>query len=216
MVSLRCILKVKEELDRLGITYRKVILGEIILTEIVSQDKIKLLKKELKYSGLEIIEDKKSILIERIKISIIEFLDIKSEKSDSKFSSYLEKRLKLNYKYLANVFSQMTKVSISHSLLLYKIEKAKELISYQELNMSEIAYQLNFSSLAHFSCTFKNIEGIYPSKFNLNKNQQRICLEELIDRERITQNEKTHDPQEREKSTSSHSYPTAIRKNSYA
>jgi AraC-like DNA-binding protein len=183
MVSLRCILKVKEELDKLHITYRNVILGEATLNEILTPEKKRLLKKELKNSGLDVIDDKKSVLTERIKTSILEFLDVNLEIKESRFSSYLEKRLKLNYKYLANVFSQIMNVSISHTLLLYKIEKAKELISYNELNMSEIAFRLHFSSLAHFSCTFNKIEGIYPSKFNTN--QKRICLEELIDRERV-------------------------------
>lgn len=118
MVSLRCILKVKEELDKLDITYRNVILEEATLNEILTQEKKRLLKKELKNSGIEVIEDKKSFLTERIKISIMEFLDINLEIKESKFSSYLEKRLKLNYKYLANVFSQKMNVSISHSLLL--------------------------------------------------------------------------------------------------
>ncbi len=217
MVSLRCILKVREELDKLGITYRNVILGEATLNEILTQEKKILLKKELRNSGLDIIEDKKSVLTERIKMSIIEFLDINLEIKESKFSSYLEKKLKLNYKYLANVFSQKMSVSISHSLLLYKIEKAKELISYNELNMSEIAFRLHFSSLAHFSYTFNKIEGIYPSKYNTN--QKRICLEELIDRERVNKINKFPFLQEikteRKRGLSSRVYPLEIANNNY-
>lgn len=217
MVSLRCILKVKEELDKLGIAYRSVILGEATLNEILTQEKKRLLKKELKNSGLEVMEDKKSVLTERIKISIIEFLDVNLEIKESKFSSYLEKKLKLNYKYLANVFSQRANVSISHTLLLFKIEKAKELISYNELNMSEIAFRLHFSSLAHFSCTFKKIEGIYPSKYN--SNQSRVCLEELIDRERVNKINKSPDLQtiriQRKRGLSTRDYSLEIVKNSY-
>lgn len=217
MVSFRCILKVKEELERMGITYLDVILGEATLHETLSQEQTLRLKEELKKSGLELLNDKRCMLTERIKISLIEFLDVSQEIKELKFSSYLEKKLKLNYKYLSNVFSQKTTISISHALLMYKIEKAKELISYNELNMSEIGFRLNFSSLAHFSSTFKRITGVIPSKYN--SSQHRICLEELIDHSRVTKTKKSTDLHKirikRPKGLNTKSYPLGIVNNSY-
>ncbi|WP_114750676.1 helix-turn-helix domain-containing protein [Pleomorphovibrio marinus] len=179
MVSLRCILKVKEELYKLDINFHQVRLGEVITVFQVDKARINLLKETLLNSGLEIVEDKKPILVEKVKACVVEYFDFSKEVPLAKFSDYLREELKLNYNYIANVFSEMTGLTIGKYLLLYKIEKAKEMISYGEMNFTEIAYKLNFSSIAHFSNSFKSIYGNTPSEYKCGE-KMRIKVENLV------------------------------------
>lgn len=179
MVSLRCILKVEEELKNLDIEYSDVKLGVVRLGKQLGEAKINLLKDRLCLSGLEIIDGEKDVMAERVKTCVVEFWDLSKEIPKVNFPDYLRENLNQSYPYIANVFSERIGVSITRYLLVFKIEKAKELISYGDLNFSEIAYRLHFSSISHFSRTFKNIAGYTPSEFKNRKGKNRFYLESI-------------------------------------
>jgi YesN/AraC family two-component response regulator len=173
MVSLRCKLVVKSALENLGIQYNKIELGEVEIQECLSNEKHDQLKFALQQSGLELLNDKKSILIEQIKNVIIEMVHYSNERPKTNFSVYLNEKLKHDYAYMANIFSKVKGVTIEHFILMHKIERAKELLVYEDLTLSEIAWQLHFSSVAHLSNQFKKITGLTPSCF---KNMEHKCL----------------------------------------
>lgn len=179
MVSIRCKMKVKDELKKLGLHYVIVNLGvveimEDITTELREQLKIALLK-----SGLELMDDKKAMLIEKIKNIIIEMVHYSDKLPDTNFSDYLSQKLNYDYTYLANLFSETEATTIEHFIILHKIEKVKELIMYDELNITEIAWKLNYSSVAHLSAQFKKITGLTPSHFKQLKDKRRSNLEDV-------------------------------------
>jgi|ERR1017187_381530 AraC-like DNA-binding protein len=180
MVSIRCKMLVKSELEKLGLHDIMVELGEVEIKEELSSENHDKLKTALHKSGLELMDDKKSILIEQIKTVIIEMVHYSDELPKTKFSNYLSKKLNHDYTYLSNIFSEVKGVNISHFILMHKIERAKELIVYNDkLTLSEIAWKLHYSSAAHLSNQFKKITGLTPTHFKYMKRKRLIALDSL-------------------------------------
>lgn len=176
MVSVRCKMLVKLELDNLGLAYNSVDLGEAELKDDLSADQKDKLNSALKKWELELISDRKKALIERIKTSIIDFIH-NSEDVKINFSDYLSQKLCYDYTYLSNLFSQELGITIKQYYISQKIEFAKELLAYDELDVSEISYRMNYSSVAHLSHQFKKITGITPSGFRQLHQKPRVPLE---------------------------------------
>jgi AraC-like DNA-binding protein len=179
MVSIRCKMVVKSALEQLHLKHRYLDLGEVELFEDLSVEQRESLHSILKKSGLELMDDKKSILIERIKNLIVEMIHYSDELPTLTTSVFISEKLGYNYTYLADLFSEVTGTTINHFIILHKIERAKELLMYDELNLTEIAYKLNYSSVAHLSNQFKKITGLTPSFFKHLKRKRRTPLEDL-------------------------------------
>lgn len=181
MVSMRCILVVKEALNTTGIEYKQVNLGEVeLLEKNLFDSKKEELKNILIECGLELMQEKKITTVEKIKTSVIEMIHNSNELPKIKLSIYLSKKLNLNYTYLSNLFKEVTGMTIQHYIVLHKIEKAKELILYNELTLNEITHQLQYSSVAHLSNQFKRITGITPTHFKKVKSfNNRVLLEKI-------------------------------------
>ncbi|MDQ6762177.1 MAG: AraC family transcriptional regulator [Bacteroidota bacterium] len=179
MVSIRCQMVVKEELDKLGIHYVAVNLGEVEIIENITMTQRKQIQIAFHKSGLELMDDKKAILVEKIKSVVIEMIHYADELPKIKFSNYLSEKLKYDYTYLSNLFSETEATTIEHYIITHKIEKVKELILYDELNLSEIALKLQYSSVAHLSHQFKKITGLSPSFFKSLKHKKRTSLDNL-------------------------------------
>lgn len=179
MVSNRCKVAVKEELKKLGLHFMVVDLGEVDIMENISAEVREQLKIALLNSGFELIDDKRSILIERIKNTIIEMVHHSDELVKVNFSSFLSEKLNYDYTYLANLFSEVQGTTIEQFIISHKIERIKELIIYGELNISEIAWKMNYSSVAHLSNQFKKMTGLSPSHFKQMKEKRRNPIEEI-------------------------------------
>ena len=179
MVSNRCKLAVKEVLRNLGIHFIVVDLGEVEIMENLSQTQREQLTKALHFSGLELMDDKRGGLVEKIKNSIIEMVLHTEETIKVNFSDYLSKKLNHDYTYLSNLFSETQGTTIEQFIITHKIERIKELIIYDELNISQIAWKLNYSSVAHLSNQFKKITGLTPSHFKQLKVKRRNPIEEI-------------------------------------
>lgn len=179
MVSIRCKMIVKSELMKLGLHCTKLELGEIETLEDLTSLQRDKLKKALLKSGLELMDDKKSIIIERIKNTIIELIHYSDEIPKINFSEYLSEKLSYDYTYLSNLFTEVQGTTIEKFIIHHKIERVKELIVYDELNMSEIAFKLHYSSVAHLSNQFKKITGLTPSFFKKLKDKKLINLENI-------------------------------------
>ncbi|WP_343557456.1 helix-turn-helix domain-containing protein [Sphingobacterium sp.] len=179
MVSRRCKMMVKSELDKLGIAYISIELGEVRLAQPISEN-IKLkLQEALHQSGLELLYDKRAELIEKIISIIVEMIHYSKEFPQVNFSTILSERLKKNYHYLAEIFSKTKGITIEHFIILHKVEKIKELILYGELNLTEISYQLHYSSVSHLSKQFKQVTGLTPTFFKKLPLRKRTNLEDL-------------------------------------
>ncbi|MDF3078295.1 MAG: Helix-turn-helix protein [Sphingobacteriaceae bacterium] len=165
MVSKRCILIVKQEVERLGLICKSVELGRLETESSISGENWLMLKSALLTYGLEVIENRKVILVERIKNAVTELVHGSECKAKSNFSDYLSLKLNLDYTYLANVFSELEGKTIERHIINTRIEKAKELLLYDTLSLSEISWKLGYSSVAHLSTQFKKIAGITPSHF---------------------------------------------------
>lgn len=179
MVCIRCKLVVKEELTKLGIHFASVELGEVEVMENISVEQREQIKAALLRSGLELMDDKKSILIQKIKKVIIELVHYSNEPLTINFSEYLSQKLNYDYTYLANLFSEVQGTTIEKFLIAHKIERVKELLVYDELNLTEISYQMHYSSVAHLSAQFKKVTGLTPSHFKQLKNKRRSMLDEM-------------------------------------
>lgn len=179
MVSIRCKMLVKAELNKLGLHYKVVELGEVEIEENITDEQKVRLKSALLQSGLELMDDKKSMLIEKIKNVIVELVHYEDEFPKTKNSDYISSKLNHNYTYLANLFSEATGTTIEHYIIIHKIERAKELIIYDELTLTQIAWKLNYSSVAHLSNQFKKITGLTPSYFKQLKSKRLTSLEDL-------------------------------------
>ena len=180
MVSIRCKMVVRSEMDKLGIHYGAVELGEIHIKGGLSREQCDDLKDALLLAGLELMEDKKAILIEKIKGVIIEMIHYADESPKINFSDYIGEKLGHHYSYLAAHFSEVTGTTIEQYIISHKIERVKELLLYDELNLTEIAYKLNYSSVAHLSNQFKKITGLTPSYFKkLKLHKKRIAHDKL-------------------------------------
>lgn len=165
MVSLRCKLIVQQELSRIGIPYLSVNLGSVETENLIPCDQIEVLRKSLKKVGLEILENKKSILIDKIKNVIIEMLQFKEELKGVNYSDFISKKLDYDYTYLSNIFSEEEGITIQQYIITHKIERVKEFLLYDELSLKEISEVLNYSSAAHLSNQFKKTTGMSPSLF---------------------------------------------------
>jgi AraC-like DNA-binding protein len=179
MVSLRCKMVVKEELKAIGLNYFSVSLGQVELMEPIQPHERELMRTALMKSGLELMDDKKSIIIEKIKDIVIEMVHYDEELPKVNFSEYLSEKLNHNYTYLANLFSETEGTTIEHFIIIHKIERVKELIIYDELNLTEIAEKVHYSSISHLSNQFKKITGLTPSFFKSLKDKKRSNLENL-------------------------------------
>ena len=179
MVSLRCKMVVKAAAEELKIPYTTIELGFIEVNEKLSESVLEAFKKKLIIAGLEVLDDKKSILIEKIKNVVIEMVHYADEFPKVNFSNYLSEKLGYDYTYLSNLFTEVKGTTIQEYIIMHKIEKAKELIMYNEMSIADIAYTLNYSSAAHFSTQFKKVTGLTPSFFKKLKKQRESDLEDL-------------------------------------
>lgn len=179
MVSLRCKMVVKEELKKLGIHYVILDLGMVEILEDITEEQRTLLKTNLLRSGLELLEDQRSILIERIKNVITEMVHYSDELPDTNYSEYISKKVGHDYTYLSNIFSEVKGITIQQFIIMHKIERVKELLLYDELNLTEISYKLHYSSVAHLSNQFKKITGLSPSFYKKLKQKREQNLENL-------------------------------------
>ena len=179
MVSNRCKTAVKDELKKLGLHFIIVDLGVVEIMESLTSEKRELLKKGLLASGLELMDDKRAILIEKIKNIIIDRVHYSEENIKINFSDYLSEKLDHNYTYLANLFSEVQGTTIEHFIISHKIERIKELIIYGEFNITEIAWKMNYSSVAHLSTQFKKITGLSPTHFKQLKDKRRSPIEDI-------------------------------------
>jgi AraC-like DNA-binding protein len=179
MVSLRCKMIVKEELRKLGIKFVVLDLGMVEILEYVSPEQMELLRAGLLRAGLELLDNKKSILIEKIKNIITEMIHYSEELPKSNFSDYISEKLGYDYTYLSNIFTEVKGMTIQHFIILNKIERAKELLLYNEMNLTEISYALHYSSVAHLSNQFKKITGLSPTFFRKLKLKRSTTLENV-------------------------------------
>lgn len=171
---------VKAELENLGLHCTYVDYGEAEVKENISPELLYQLNTALKKSGLELMDDKKSMLIEKIKFLIVELVHYSDEPLKKNLSDYLSEKLKYDYTYLANLFSEVQGTTIEKFFITHKIERVKELLVYDELNLKEIAFKLHYSSVAHLSGQFKKLTGFTPSHFKHLKHKKRIPLEHVI------------------------------------
>ncbi len=179
MVCIRCKMVVKAELENLGLHYTTVELGEVEVREIISTEQHDQFKVALLKSGLELMDDKKSVLIQKIKNVIVDLVHYSEEPLPIKFSEYLSHKLEHDYTYLANLFSEVQGTTIEKFFITHKIERVKELLVYNELNLTEIAYQMHYSSVAHLSTQFKKVTGLTPSYFKQMREKRRSMLDDV-------------------------------------
>ena len=179
MVSNRCKMAVKEELKKLGLHYIVVDLGEVEIMETISMYQREQLKIGLIDSGLELMDDKRAMLIEKIKNVIIELVHHTDENIKINFSDYLREKLNHDYTYMSNLFSEVQGTTIEQFIISHKTERIKELIIYGELNITEIAWKMGYSSVAHLSSQFKKVTGLSPTHFKQLKDKRRSPIEEI-------------------------------------
>ena len=179
MVSARCKIVVKDELKKMDIHYVMVELGEVEIMENLSGAEREALKLSLLHSGLELMDDKKSMLIEKIKHIVIDVVHHSDEHVKVKFSEYLSNKLQHDYTYLSTLFSGVQGTTIEHFMIAHKIEKVKELLVYNELSLTEISFAMNYSSVAHLSTQFKKVTGLTPSHFKKLKDKRRNALDNI-------------------------------------
>ena len=179
MVSTTCKRVVQLELEKLGLHCLEIKLGEVEVKEQISKIQYDTLGTALSKFGLELINDRKSVFIEKIKNIIVEFVYYSDQPIKTNFSDYLSEKLNYNYTFISNQFTELQGTSIRKHIMLHKIERVKELLTYDEYNITEIAYKLNYSSVAHLCNQFKKITGLTPSHFKQLKNKRRIPIEEI-------------------------------------
>jgi YesN/AraC family two-component response regulator len=160
-----CKVLVEEELERLGVNFQKIELGEADIKGEMSEKKQELFSLAIQRAGLELVEDKKGILLEKIKKVMHDYVYNSKEKQVVNFSAYIKNELHYDYAYLANFFSEMQATTIEKYLIALKIERVKELLLFDEMTLTEIAYKLHYSSIAHLSNQFKKVTGLTPSHF---------------------------------------------------
>ena len=166
-------------MTRLGIIHLPAWQGEVEIPGNISEANMLLIRNKLGSAGLELIEDKKGQLIEKIKHSVFEMVLDTDKPLSTNFSNHLSTRLKYDYTYLANLFSSVQGITIEHFIIQHKIEKAKELLTLGQLTLTEISYKLHYSSVAHLSNQFKKVTGITPSYFKRLGNQDWLLTENV-------------------------------------
>jgi len=179
MVSNRCKMAVKEELTKLGLHFIIVDLGEVEVMENISTEQLEELRMALRSSGLELMDDKRAVLIEKIKNVITEMVHHTDELPKMNYSDFISEKLQYDYTYLSNIFSEVKGITIQQFIIIHKIERAKELLLYDELNLTEISYKLHYSSVAHLSNQFKKVTGLTPSHYKQLKDKKRSPIEDI-------------------------------------
>jgi AraC family transcriptional regulator len=179
MVCDRCVLAIKEQLHKAGIPYTKVNLGEVELENEPTPAQLDNLNKGLTAIGFELLDDKKEKLVEKVKNIIIALVHRKEEDNNKKLSAVLEEKLQLDYHYLSNLFSSTEGITIEKYTIRQRIERVKELLTYNELSLSEIADQMEYSSVQHLSQQFKKETGMTPSTFKELKDNMRKPLDKV-------------------------------------
>ncbi|HMI66704.1 MAG TPA: helix-turn-helix domain-containing protein [Cyclobacteriaceae bacterium] len=179
MVSTRCKMAVKEVLTRFGLHFIVVDLGEVEIMENISADQREQLKIALLISGLELMDDKRAVLIEKIINVITEMIHYSDELPKVNYSDFISQKLNYDYNYLSNLFSEVKGITLQQFIIVHKIERAKELLLYDELSLTEISYKLRYSSVAHLSNQFKKVTGLSPSHFKQLKDKKRSPIEEI-------------------------------------
>lgn len=169
---------VQSEFEKLGLITTKVELGEVCINKTISEIQKQELLKNLQVLGFDFLDDKKTKIVEKIKNLIIQLVHHSNE-IDRKLSDYLSPQFTQDYNTLSNYFSEVQKTTIEKYFIYQKIEKIKELITYNELNLSEIALQLNYSSVSHLSNQFKKVTGLSPSQFKQQKSIKRLEIEDV-------------------------------------
>lgn len=187
MVSTRCKIAVKEVLNKLGLHFIIVDLGEIDIMENITDEQREKLKNGLLASGLELMDDKRAVLIEKIKNVIIEMVHYTDELPKVNYSDYISEKLNHDYTYLSNIFSAVKGITIQQFIIVHKIERVKELLLYNELNLTEISYKMHYSSVAHLSNQFKKVTGFSPSHFQKLKEKRRTPIEEIGDKKLLNE-----------------------------
>jgi AraC-like DNA-binding protein len=181
MVCHRCIRVVKEELENSGLEVLDIKLGEVKVSGFVDE-KLNHIQNVLEQNGFELIDDKKARTVEKIKIAIIELIHQDQQVLNINYSTFLEETLGLDYQYLSSLFSSTESITLEKYIILQKIERVKELLVYNELTLSEIAYQLGYSSVHHLSNQFKKTTGLSPSHFKKIKEDKRKALDKVGDK----------------------------------
>lgn len=179
MVSLRCKMIVKQELEKLDLHYLSVELGTVEIEEDITAAQKEQLQKNLKAYGLELLDNRRNIIIEKIKAVIIEMVHYSEDQPNVNYSDYISEKLGYDYTYLANTFSEVKGITIQRYIIINKIERVKELLMYDELNLTEISYKLHYSSVAHLSNQFKKITGLTPTYFKKMKKKRLRNIEDL-------------------------------------
>ena len=179
MVSIRCKMVVKDILKSLGLHFIVVELGEVEVMETLTTEQHNQLKASLLECGLELMDDKKAVLIEKIKNVIIEMVYYADEKPKTNFSDYLREKLNHDYTYLSNLFTEVSGTTIEHYIIAHKIERVKELLKYGELTLTQISYKLNYRSVAHLSNQFKKVTGLSPSHFKQLKEKGQSAADDI-------------------------------------
>lgn len=179
MVCIRCKLVLQDVLTKLGLHYTKVALGEADIQESISAEQHEQIRKALLKSGLELMDDKKSILILRIKNVIIDTVHNSEKPLTIKLSEHLSHELAHDYTYLANIFSEVQGITIGKFFIAHRIERVKELLVYNELSLKEIARKMNYCNVAHLSNQFKKVSGLTPTHFKRMGGKRRSMLEDI-------------------------------------
>ncbi len=179
MACLSCKLVVKEALEELKIESVKVDLGEIETKEDLTEAEIQQFNTKIRKAGLEILKNKQGAIIEKIRKVVVDYVYHTEEKIITNFSDYLSKKLDYNYTYLANLFSEIEASTIEQFVIAMKIERIKELIMFEDMTLTEIAYKLHYSSVAHLSAQFKKVTGLTPTHFKQLKKKRRIAIQNL-------------------------------------
>ncbi|HEY9114908.1 MAG TPA: helix-turn-helix domain-containing protein [Bacteroidales bacterium] len=180
MVCNRCIKAVEHELEKLKIVPVKVTLGSVELNEGLDEQTMELFRKALLENGFELIDDKKSLIIEKIKTLVIELVHYQKEKDRHiNLTDFIAGEIGYDYSYLSNLFSSVEGITIEKYTINQKIEKVKELLVYDELNLNEIAFQMGYSSVQHLSNQFKKITGLSPTHFKKIKNKRRKPIDKV-------------------------------------
>jgi len=179
MVCNRCVMVVQNEINKLGIAIENIRLGEVTLEKELSNSERDALERVLVPLGFQVIDDKKSRIIEQIKNIIIDLVHYQDNGAKTNLSDILNEKLNHDYNYLSNLFSQVESTTIEKYFIAQKIEKVKELLVYDELSLSEIAFRLNYSSVAYLSNQFKKVTGLTPSHFKQIKENKRKPLDKV-------------------------------------
>lgn len=179
MVCDRCKMAIISELDKQGIAFQSVELGEVVLKEQPAKSKLDPFKVGIEQLGFELIDDKKSKIIERIKAEVIQAIRQPKLKIKTNFSIHLSQKIGKDYSSLSSLFSEVEGTTIEQYMIHQRIERAKELLVYDEITLSQIANQLNYSSVAHLSNQFKKVTGLTPSYFKNLRHKARKPLDKV-------------------------------------